>query len=165
MRARRGAVDKDTSLKLRDVDGCTPLIRAARMPRAVTGIRRLVRAGADIDAMSSSGETALMVASSSGRLANVKVLLDLGADATIVNREGESALTYAIVWQQRRVVRLLLASGVSPNRPRRPWSPLMYAAFEGDLEICKMLVKSGAHRRPRTPAAGTQPTSPRRRGT
>jgi ankyrin repeat protein len=63
-----------------------------------------------------------------------------------VNRNRESALTYAVVWRRLKLVDLLLQHGADVELPPPPdWSPLMYAAFEGDSRVVALLLRSGAN--------------------
>jgi ankyrin repeat protein len=90
-------------------------------------------------------QTPLMAACAAGRLPLVKQLVANGVNVNDVNREGESALTYAVVWNQEAVVDYLLAVGARPELPPAPaWSPLMYAAFEGNRHIGAALIAKGA---------------------
>jgi ankyrin repeat protein len=109
-------------------------------------IRWMFAAGADPDVQNRSGQTALMLAALAGRLRPVRALVEGGASLDLVNRKRETALTYAIVWRRPKVVEALLRAGADVEKPGGPWSPLMYAAFEGDLRSARLLLRRGANR-------------------
>jgi ankyrin repeat protein len=106
----------------------------------------MLAAGAKPDLQNRSGLTALMLAATAGHLRTVRALIDGGASIDLVNRKRETALTYAIVWRRPRIVDALLRAGADVEKPRGAWSPLMYAAFEGDLRSARLLLKHGASR-------------------
>lgn len=71
-------------------DGATPLTLAAEGGRvAMTTL--LLELGADVDARSVSGWTALMRACNASKLETARILLDAGADMTLANDEGYTA--------------------------------------------------------------------------
>jgi uncharacterized protein len=111
--------------------------------RAVVEI--LTKAGVDPNHQDSAGSTPLMLAVIADDKSYVRALLRAGASENLINGNGESALTFAIVWRRHGIVRILLRHGSNPNRPRSPWTPLMYAAFEGDVTVAKMLLLHGAN--------------------
>lgn len=71
-----------------NADGGRAIHCAPGTPNSATVIRRLVAAGADVDACTITSFTALMQAVIVGDLAAVEALLEAGADPTIVNDEG-----------------------------------------------------------------------------
>jgi len=71
-------------------DGATPLTLAAE-GGLVEMTRLLVQLGANVDARSARGWTALMRACNAGQLETTRTLLEAGADATLVNDEGYTA--------------------------------------------------------------------------
>ena len=129
----------------RDASGNTALMIAAQQGRGSV-VRWMLAAGAAPDLQNRSGQTALMLAVVAGRLRAVRALVEGGAALDIVNRKLETALTYAIVWHRPRAVDVLLRAGADVEKPRRPWSPLMYAAFEGDFRSTRLLLRRGASR-------------------
>jgi uncharacterized protein len=92
-------------------DGLTPLIVAARSG-ATDNVRVLLEHGADVNARTQDGFTALMGAacSESGRPETVKLLLDRGADPNAKNGE-LTALTLAKNRGASEIVRMLTAAG------------------------------------------------------
>jgi ankyrin repeat protein len=70
----------------------------------------LVDRGANVNAVSENGTTALMLAASEGRLDTVSFLLKRGADPALVNDAGRTAETWARERDHLRVVELLQAA-------------------------------------------------------
>lgn len=56
----------------------------------------LIDAGADVNAMNSDRDTALIAAASWGYLSVIRVLINAGADANVRNVRGETAVTMAL---------------------------------------------------------------------
>jgi ankyrin repeat protein len=71
-------------------------------------------------------------------------LLQRGLDPNLRTAEDESLLSYAIVWHRVGSVRALLDAHVDVEQLDSKWSPLMYAADEGLVEVAEWLVKAGA---------------------
>ncbi|MEE8433235.1 MAG: ankyrin repeat domain-containing protein [bacterium] len=88
---KRGAGVND-----QDLEGKTPLHHLlAVTPVTLTGLRRLLTAGAQPDARDRQGETPLMVAAGAGSIPSVRLLLERGADFNAVDLRGNSPLMFA----------------------------------------------------------------------
>lgn len=91
--------------------------------------------------------TALMVASSSGRLEIVKFLLNEN-DTFAVNatdNRGETALIQASEGDRADVVKLLLDNGADPNATDHNYrTSLMYAALFDSSDVVQLLLNNGA---------------------
>jgi len=74
-------------------------------------IKLLLDAGADIDAQTAHGETALMYAAYTGRFEKAAVLLEYGADPSLKNFQGETALQMAKKKGHTDIVALLRDAG------------------------------------------------------
>jgi uncharacterized protein len=123
--------------------GYTPLLTASSNLKADV-VKLLLDAGADVNATTPLGESALFPPSRRGRVDIVRDLLEAGANPNIQDESGMTALMIAAA-QGQGVVRLLLESGASPKVVDKDgWSPLMWAAAHGDLEIVKTLVAAGS---------------------
>lgn len=72
-----------------------PLLLAAARKQDEVFIQALLGAGADVNACSSTGETALMIAVRHGYEKNISYLLSSGANAALKNAEGQSAADLA----------------------------------------------------------------------
>lgn len=70
-------------------------------------IQVLIDHGAKIDAVTDSGMTALMWASSYGHLANVKLLVEKGAKIDIVDNNERTALHIATIKKQNHIASYL----------------------------------------------------------
>ena len=125
--------------------GGTVLTLLAERRDGAPSLKAALDAGATVDRLNRVGQSALMVACSHGYLPSIRVLLRAGANPNRLNSNDETPLTYAIVWGHKRAVETLLAEGARPNHPRTPWTPLMYAAFEGDPTILRVLLRFGAN--------------------
>ncbi|KAJ8119646.1 hypothetical protein ONZ43_g3450 [Nemania bipapillata] len=93
-----------------------------------------------LDATDADGWTALIVASSKGKLDLVQWLLKSGADIDRLNRHNYSALALAASKGHVEIVAALLKKGAQINVAPRP--PLIYAVSYPD--ILRLLLDSGA---------------------
>lgn len=79
-----------------DLSGMSPLTWAVReYEQNADFIKRLLEAGANVNARNGIGETALIYAVRSGRVRVIKQLLKAGADVNSRDNEGKTALDYA----------------------------------------------------------------------
>ena len=125
--------------------GVTPLLLAAENGSApVAG--RLIEAGADASAtLPADGETVLMRAAHTGRAAIVKMLLERGAEphARTV-RSGQTALMWAIAEDHAEAARVLVEHGADVRaRSRGHYTPLLFAARQGNVALAAMLLDAG----------------------
>ena len=147
--------------------GVTPLWLAANNGNAGVA-EALLAGGADPNLALPSGETVLMTASRTGDADVVRALLSAGADPHAAeDAHRQTALMWAAAQQHAEVVRLLLESGarvddrslsypqvVSSSGNADPagvfevqqggYTPLLFAARQGDLASARLLVAAGA---------------------
>ena len=148
--------------------GATPLYLACENGSAAL-VRRLLAAGAHPDAALPSGETALMTAARTGNAGAAAALLAHGADVNArETTEGQTALMWAVSQRHSEVARALLEAGAdvharsrvrpvaTASSPRTGaaegvaviteggFTPLLFAARQGDLASARLLLAAGA---------------------
>ena len=122
----------------------TPLIKAA-WDGDEEIVKTLLAAGAKVNAKASdTGETALLNAVSTKRIALVEILLKAGADLTIKNRFDFNALNIAVAANSQEMAALLLDHGANVETDTSTLTPLMFAASGGNVDMIRFLVKRGA---------------------
>jgi uncharacterized protein len=162
-----GQADGSTALMLaidrNDVDGATRLIRAHADVNAtneygatalwiaaargnVQVMKLLLDAHANPNAALLSGETSLMTAVDNGHADVATLLLDRGADVNARERKGgQTALMWAAANRSTFMVKLLIDHGAdSRARSTRGFTPLLFAAQQGDVESGRLLLRAGA---------------------
>ena len=87
-------------------------------------VARLIARGADINARSTNGSSALMMAVYEGHESVVKDLLARGADRNVKNDRGDGALEWAFKFQRLGIARMVSAPQqfvAAANRPAASW--------------------------------------------
>jgi ankyrin repeat protein len=110
------------------------------------GVRTKIILGADVNAKSRYGCTALMWASYNGRLEVVKELIEAGADVNAKDGYYDKiALIRASEKGHSEVVKELIRAGAYVNAVDKDYNTaLMWASFGGHLEVVKELIRAGA---------------------
>jgi ankyrin repeat protein len=138
--------------------GATALYAAAANADSAMS-EKLLAAGADANAHLLSGETPLMEAAHRGNLATVRALLSGGADANA--REaigGQGALMWAIAQRHSAIAEELVRRGADVDAPSKAgFTPLMFAAQQGDVDSARILLKAGAKANDVMPRTGLTP--------
>ena len=107
--------------------------------------RGLIEAGADVNATSNDGRTALMLAASSGLIDIVKILLDNKANVNLATEDGWTALTYAVDHGYLDMVKTLIEAGANVNASSDlDETPLSIAKYSNHSVIVQLLKKAGA---------------------
>jgi ankyrin repeat protein len=149
--------------------GVTPLWVASS--RGTATVAALLAAGAKPNLVPPTGETPLMIASRTGNLEAVKLLLAHGADVNAKEAaRGQTALMWAISDRQPQAAKLLIDAGAdlraksvsskhfvqlccseyNGDTRGTAWvdyggfTPLLFAAREGEVEAAKYLLAAGA---------------------
>ena len=107
--------------------------------------RKLIAAGASVQARDAHGAMPLTHAAREGRLRLVALFLANGAPVDARNVDGATALFFAAEHEKPGTVKLLLAKGADPNLgDRSGLTPLVAAAFAGNDRIVEELLGHGA---------------------
>ena len=125
--------------------GATALYAAAaHADPAMTA--QLLAAGADANTPLMSGETPLMEAARRGNLATVRALLASKANPNARELNGgQNALMWALSQRQSAVVEELLEGGADVHAGSKTgFTPLMFAAQQGDAATARILLRAGA---------------------
>lgn len=133
----------------------TPLHRAAAGHVAIA--RRLLAAGAEVDAQGTAGWTPLHRAVKMGQGEMATLLLANGADVHAKGIDGWTPLLRAAMAGRAETGHLLIQAGAGVNQRsiHNGWTVLHWAAFSGSLELVRYLLDAGAEVHAR---AGTGPT-------
>ncbi len=130
-------------LRVQDWQGSTPLLRAALYADADM-VRLLAQKGADVNAATRDGVTALMWAA--GDAEKVRVLLEKGAKVNARTSLGRTPLLIAATYAgNSETVRLLLEKGANiSDQDALRETALTSAAKRGDARMVKILIDAGA---------------------
>jgi ankyrin repeat protein len=120
--------------------------------RGVSIVRLLLEHAVNVNARDKYGWTSLHCAAFIGRAQVTRVLLDHGANAKLETEGGETALHtvsrggFDSQEQGVSTARLLLERGVDVNAwDKNGWTSLHWAAFNGRVEVTKVLLDHGAN--------------------
>jgi len=123
----------------------TSLLDAAESGDRATVLKLLAEKGANPNAASLDGTTAIMWASHNDDLALVQALIKAGANVKLKNQFGTSAITEAAIIGSAPIVDALLKAGADPNtRTPEGETPLMAVARSGKIDAARRLLDAGA---------------------
>ena len=133
---------------LSEIDVKTPFasaeaaLVAAALKQDWEVVRRLIEAGASVEATSDSGLTALMVAARHGNIEMLRTLLEHQARVDSMDSTGRTALHYAIAAGKLEAVTLLLPSMSNLDMAPTPDRDLLTMALEtGDMKIFQSVLE------------------------
>jgi ankyrin repeat protein len=128
-----------------DDHGVTPLAQACENANAAMA-DKLLAAGARATAALTSGLTPLMIATHTGALPVVTSLLAHGADVNAATLDTkETALMWAVSDQHQDIAQALIDHHADVRASsKKGFTPLMYAARNGGVEMATLLVGAGA---------------------
>ena len=134
--------------------GSTPLMYAA-LYGDVDATARLLEAGADPNAVSDGGSTALMLAVHDAD--KTRLLLEAGANPNVRPDDGRTALIIAAgQFGSSAGVELLLQRGANAAATANGTTALRLAAGTGDADVMRLLIERGANLKVDAAAALTQ---------
>jgi len=109
-------------------------------------VKLLLDAHANPNAALRSGETPLMTAIDHGNAEAAALLLARGADVNArESKGGQTALMWAVADRAPALVTLLLERGADARaRSMRGFTPLLFAAQQGDVDSGRLLLQAGA---------------------
>jgi ankyrin repeat protein len=121
--------------------------------------KKLIAAGADANRPLMSGETPLMVAAKRGNVETVKALLAGGANPNAQESSaGQTALMWALSSRQAAAVDELVKHGADVQLASKTgFTPLMFAAQQGDVDSGRILIRAGAKANDAQPKSGLTP--------
>ena len=108
-------------------------------------MRLLLEAGADKDAATQNGYTALHFAAEQGHLDVMRLLLEAGADKNAATQNGHTALHLAGLYGHLNAVQMLLVADKNAAT-QNGYTALHYAAGGGHLDVVRLLLEAGADR-------------------
>jgi uncharacterized protein len=121
-------------------------LHAAAAKGDAAEIKRLVAAGADLNARDGHGRTPLMVAAHRKRIDAAKALIDAKADLNLLDVQAYDVITIAAVIDDVEMVKLAIASGGNARAITSPYkgTALIAAAHLGHAEVVSALIAGKA---------------------
>lgn len=125
--------------------GTTSLMHASLLGDAERA-KKLLSAGANVNAVSPDGSTALIYAAASDDPEILQFLIGHGAKVNARMKHAGNALTTAVLFDHLQNVQILLKAGANPNvKSGDGERPLKIAIENRYKEITQILKKAGAH--------------------
>lgn len=114
---------------------------AARLGQTAQ-LAALLDRGIDPDTVDGFNNSLLIIAARENHAEVVDLLVTRGARVSYRNEAGDSALMLAALRGNSGIVARLLDGGAAVDHDG--WTPLMYAAFEGHVEVVEQLLRAGS---------------------
>lgn len=133
-------------MSIRDEDNNTALLTAVLdKDIQVNIVSKLLNQSSDVNAINTSKQTALHIASKRGRLDVVEVLLAAGAEKTVRDNNGRTPLLLAALHGHRSIVSYLMTLNAEPNKKDYAGNnALMLASLlRGNASVVKTLLNAG----------------------
>lgn len=133
--------------------GKTPLMVAVQQRDDQIARILILQPGVDLNTVDLVGETALIKAVRLLLTETSQLLVERGADHTIVSNEGVSLLIAACQTNEVEMVKAVWElGGLNPNQATsNGWTPLMFAANQGNVIMVEYLLANGAEPSFRSP--------------
>lgn len=124
-----------------------PLICQVAREGKLVDVQNQLNGGVDPNTQDNRGWYPLMWATAEGHFDIVLLLLDHGADPNVINYLGHAAIMYASNYGYYDIAKVLLEKGAIPNFSKgfSDHPPLSAAAYQGHLEVIKLLVEYDAN--------------------
>lgn len=105
-----------TLIDTKDYDSGERAIHIVTKGKDLNWLAFMLQKGASVDAKDGQGNTALMLAASTGWLDGARMLLGYHAQVDATNSRGETPLILAVQQRDLPMTRLLLTEGADPNK-------------------------------------------------
>ena len=127
-------------------NGVTPLLMASFFGHSDVCQLFLDNGELNLEERDPLGNTALMLAATTGRESTVGLLLSRGARVEMKNKKGVTPLLAALGKGKTRVCKLLLKTGKADLKATTPdgFTPLLLAIDSGQIEACELLLAAGS---------------------
>jgi len=127
-----------------DRGGFTALMVAAGYSGMLPVMSRLISAGAEVNALTTNGWSALRDAVKSGETAKVGLLLDHGAVLLVSPRNSNRMMMLSVTQDDTAMLALLLDRGLPVDLGPGGYTGLMAAASDGSEGLLRLLLARGA---------------------
>jgi len=122
------------------------LVQAA-LDGKTSPIETALKQGYSVDKPDTEKRTLLMYAAFNGHTNVIQLLITAGANANATDKTGSTALMFAASGKNLPAVKLLLKNKAKINTidSNEHWTPLMWAAAEGQVDVVNYLLEKGAN--------------------